>query len=138
MLSETKFLKIKLMLPYQTNKEIMFNEAIHTIDAALNPHAQDIIFQPLEKKPTSTEKYLYQGSYCCEIYYALEKDIRWRVMEAKPGMIFWVKSLKGYVVCDGEKWQQMPFLPHDLREFKEAYKQLINTEITKEINSYLE
>lgn len=101
----TQSFNMRMMTPMQTNKEIMFNEALIIIDALLNPSIDAIV----TTVPTfaKNKRYIMCANAICNLYFSLEYDISWRIIALRPGMTFYLQPEEQFVLYDGSKLQNI-------------------------------
>lgn len=104
---KTHYYDIDLMVPQQTNKEVLLNEALLKLDNFCNNAVIDFIDSIPASSPKSGEKYILSDEQALhQICYCLDSSNGWQVLQPKTGMIVFVIRKNSFFVFD-TKWHKI-------------------------------
>lgn len=104
---KTRNLKLELMLPQQIGKDIIFNEAINTIDNLLLKSVTDFSETP----PTliNDNLYIITGSeHHNKICYANYDKSNWEFLEPPDTMLVYIILKQAFYIFLNQEWQLLP------------------------------
>ncbi len=101
--------QIDYMVPNGTNKEIVFNEALLTIDHFLNNVVQSFIHSTSECVNLNTNYILLEGKYKNHICYKSFQGQEIQFLKPKSNSIFFVFSKKKFYLFSQDNWQVVIF-----------------------------
>lgn len=95
---------IDLMLPFQANKDVLFNEAIVKFDSFCNFAITSFIDKIPSKLTVGSMHIITDGEYKMSICYCPSEACGWKIQAAKKGMVFFVQSENRFFHFEGIKW----------------------------------
>ena len=106
-MKKTNFLDINLMVPWQNNKEIVFNEAMLKLDAfSFHIAVDEIVSSAPDEVDTASRYIISNGENKNSICYSLSKAKDWKFLKPKNNMIAFVKSESAFFIFLGS-WTRM-------------------------------
>ena len=98
---------IDLMIPMQINRDIVFNEALLTIDSFCN----SIVISFIDRKPSNPvigEKYiLTEGENINHICYCNNLSKGWQLLKAQDGMIIFIYKENSFFIFQQNEWNSL-------------------------------
>ncbi len=102
---KTQNLNINLMVPGQINKDIVFNEAILTIDAIASNAINNFIKRPLKSIKTGQKYIITAGKYKNQLYFKKSDASAPQFCMASPGCIIYNKNDGLLYYYANNEWQ---------------------------------
>ena len=99
---------IDLMLPMQTDKEIIFNEAQIKFDVFCNMSVMEIVDQ-LPSACNAGDKYILKN----QIAYCASASKSWQYLIPQDGMIIFLKSKRSFLIYEDQQWNDIDCRPND-------------------------
>ena len=98
---KTLYYDIDLIVPHQTNKEVLINEALLKLDSFCNNAISDFIDSIPTAPPKAGEKYILSaGQSLHKICYCIDPSKGWQILEPQMGMIVFVIRRNSFFVFD--------------------------------------
>lgn len=103
---KTHHYNIDLMVPMQTDKEILFNEAQVKIDSFCNASVRGFIAHAPDTAPVVGDKYILSaGTNSGYICYCANLSKGWQMLEPQIGMIIFVCEANSFFIFNNDnKW----------------------------------
>lgn len=101
---QTNFFDIKLMLPGQINKELIFNEATVKIDGFMHGSIKGFIDQVPKSYEIGDKYIINQGQDKNSIYYVFTDSHNWQILPPSKGMCFFCQEIGDLIIFDGTNW----------------------------------
>ncbi|KAF8818422.1 hypothetical protein [Rickettsia endosymbiont of Cardiosporidium cionae] len=102
---------INLMIPNRANKDVIFNEAISTIDNFLNIAIQGFISEIPKELPVD-KKYILikndQSGYNNKIIYKIHEQQNIKLLSPKESMIVFVIENNSFFIFSNDQWHKIP------------------------------
>jgi hypothetical protein len=92
------------MTPMQTNKEIVFNEAILKLDGFCNAVIKSFVAEIPSQYEIGDKYILSEGENRNNICYIFAEASGWQQLQPKKGMIFFCEQLGETIFFNGQNW----------------------------------
>jgi hypothetical protein len=112
---KTKNYNIDLMMHYQTNKELIFNEAIYKLDFLINKSAKAFVSSLPVNVPEGS-LYILVKENDEKAYVACFINNLWHIANLCPGAIYYVEEEGAFFLLSNENKWQKAILPAPLKQ----------------------
>jgi len=105
---------LDLMLPSQTNKDVVFNEAITKIDSFCNFAVNSFEGNIPSSLNVGAMHIICEGDHAMSICYCPSEAAGWKIQKPKKGMVFFVRSENKLFYFNGAQWEAVKASEGDL------------------------